>query len=102
MSAGAQPSEVPVVVDDAVGGDVGARSARGPALVVDGDWVERHVRVGVLDVNVEHGDVAAQAHRPDAGLVQQPGQLLLELRDQRILVLEPTGRAIASFARCIA
>src|SRR6266404_9303861 len=51
-------SRLPVEVGGAVGGDVRARAARGPALVVDGDGVERHVRVGVLDVAVEDGDVA--------------------------------------------
>src|ERR1043166_1719473 len=52
-----------------------------PALVVDGDGVERHVRVRVLDVAVEDGDVAAEPHRADPGLVQELEQLLLELRD---------------------
>ena len=32
------------------GADVHGRAPRGPALVVDGDGVERHVGVGVLDV----------------------------------------------------
>ena len=59
-------------------------AARGPALVVDGDRVERHVRVRVLDVAVEHRHVAAEAHRPDAGLVQEAHQLVLELRDERV------------------
>ncbi len=60
------------------------RAARRPALVVDGHRVQRHVRVRVLDVAVEDGDVAAEPHRPDPGLVQQRGQLLLELRDLRV------------------
>src|SRR5207248_9799607 len=71
---------LPVEVDGAVGGDVRARAAGRPALVVDGDGIERHVRVGVLDVAVEHRHVAAEPHRADAGLVQQPEELLLELR----------------------
>ncbi len=68
----------------AVGGDVRARAARGPALVVHRDRVQRHVRVRVLDVAVEHRDVAAEPHRADAGLVQQAEELVLELRDDRI------------------
>ena len=61
------------------------------------------MRVGVLDVHMEHGHVAAEPHRPDAGLVEQSGQLLLEVGDQRDPAFrEPTGRAIASLARCIA
>src|SRR5712691_6731000 len=76
--------ELPVVVDGAVGADVRGRAAGGPALVVDRDGVERHVRVRVLDVAVQHRHVAAEPHGPDAGLVQQLEQLLLELRDVRI------------------
>src|SRR4029079_15204649 len=37
------------------------------------------------------GDVAAEAHRPDAGLVQQPEQLLLELGDYWIRIPRPDG-----------
>ena len=44
------------------------------------------MRVRVLDVAVEHRHVAAEAHRPDPGLVQQPVQLLLELRHVRVVV----------------
>src|SRR5262245_34673904 len=76
---------LPVEVDGAVRLHVRGRAARGPALVVDGDRVEGHVRVRVLDVAVEDGDVAAEAHRADPGLVQQLEELLLELRDDRIL-----------------
>src|SRR5712671_4670879 len=68
-----------IEVDGAVGGYVRGRAARGPALVVDRDRIERHVRVGVLDVAVEDGDVAAEAHRADARLVEQAVQLILEL-----------------------
>src|SRR5579884_3722040 len=82
-------SRLPVVVDRAVGMDVRARAPCGPALVVDGDGIERHVRVGVLDVALQHGHVAAEAHRPDAGLVQQLEQLVLELRDDGIGVAGP-------------
>src|SRR5919108_210518 len=71
----------PVVVDRSVGGDVRRGASCRPALVVDGDGVQRHVRVGVLDVALEDGDVAAEAHRADSGLVQELVQLLLELRD---------------------
>src|SRR5579859_5983467 len=77
-------SRLPVEVDGAVRSDVRGRAARSPALVVHGDGVERHVRVGVLDVAVEHGDVAAEPHRADPGLVQEPHQLVLELRDERV------------------
>ena len=35
------------------------RPARSPALVIDGDRVERHVCVGVLDVALQNRDVAA-------------------------------------------
>src|SRR5262249_47156992 len=76
-------SELPVVVDVARGIDVRRCAARGPALVVHGDGIERHVRVRVLDVALQDGDVAAEAHRADAGLVQQLEQLVLELRDDR-------------------
>src|SRR4051812_4560265 len=62
-------SELPVVLDRPVRGDVHGRAAGRPALVVDGDGVERHVRVRMLDVALEHRDVAAEAHRADAGLV---------------------------------
>src|SRR5512133_2116447 len=73
--------ELTVILHFAVGADVRCGAARRPALVVDGDRIERHVRVGVLDVALQHGHVAAEPHRPDAGLVQQAEQLLLELRD---------------------
>src|SRR6185437_15657777 len=56
--------------------DVRRRAPRRPALVVHGDRVERHVRVRVLDVALEDGHVAAQAHRPDTRLVEQLEQLL--------------------------
>ena len=95
-------SELPVEVDVAVGVDVRRRAARGPALVVDGDRVERHVRVRVLDVALEDGHVAAEAHRADPGLVQQLEQLVLELATIGSGLRVPTGRAIASFARYIA
>ena len=64
--------------------DVRGRAAGGPALVVDGDRVEGHVRVRVLDVAVEDGYVAAEPHRADPGLVQQAHQLVLELGHDRI------------------
>src|SRR6266542_2096834 len=50
-------SELTVVLHFSLGTDVCGRAARGPALVVDGDRIERHVRVRVLDVALEHGDV---------------------------------------------
>src|SRR3954449_4984594 len=75
---------LPVEVDGAVGGDVRGRAPRGPALVVHRDGVERHVRVGVLDVALQDGDVAAEPHRADARLVEEAEQLVLELRDDRI------------------
>src|SRR5919109_948823 len=83
--------ELAVILDLPVGGDVRGRAARGPALVVDGDRIEGHVRVGVLDVHLQHGDVAAETHRANAGLVQQLEQLLLELRDVRIGILRADG-----------
>src|SRR5512141_940858 len=73
--------ELTIEIHFAVGLDVCGRAACGPALVVDGHRVERHVRVGMLDVALQDGDVAAEAHRPDAGLVQQLVELVLELRD---------------------
>ena len=72
-----------------VGGDVRRGAPRGPALVVDGDGVQRHVRVRVLDVALQDGDVAAEAHRPDARLVEEAEQLVLELRDERVGVARP-------------
>src|SRR5919199_4654938 len=77
-------SRLTVVLHSAVGADVRARAPRRPALVVDRDRVQGHVRVRVLDVALQDGDVAAEAHRADAGLVQQLEQLVLELRDDRI------------------
>src|SRR5437588_12737364 len=68
-------SGLSVEVGRPVGGDVRARAPRRPALVVDRDGVERHVRVRVLDVAVEDGDVAAEAHRADTGLVQEAHEL---------------------------
>src|ERR1041384_8486317 len=76
--------ELAVIFDLPVRADVRRRAARRPALVVDRNGVERHVRVGVLDVALQHGHVAAEAHGPDARLVQQSEQLLLELRDVRV------------------
>src|SRR5204863_9145562 len=73
--------ELSVIFDLPVGGDVRGRAPRRPALVVDRDGVERHVRVGVLDVTLQNGHVAAEPHRPDARLVQQLEELVLELRD---------------------
>ena len=40
--------------------------------------------VGVLDVALEDGDVAAEAHRPDAGLVEELEELVLQLGDVRV------------------
>src|SRR3954463_1289492 len=81
--------ELTVELHLSVGGDVSARAPCRPALVVDRDGVERHVRVGVLDVARQDGDVAAEAHRADPGLVQQPVELVLELRHERVLVARP-------------
>src|SRR5436190_23580861 len=77
---------LPVVVDGAVDGDVRGRTARGPALVVHGDRVQRHVRVRVLDVALEHGDVAAEPHRADAGLVEQLEEFLFQLGNYGIAI----------------
>src|SRR5436305_3103347 len=77
---------LPVEVDRSVGGDVRRRAAGGPALVVHRDRIERHVRVGVLDVAIQHGDVAAEPHRADAGLVQEAHQLVLQLCDEGIRI----------------
>src|SRR5207245_545361 len=68
--------ELTVELDLSVGSDVRARAACGPALVVDRNGIERHVRVRVLDMALQDGDVAAEAHRADAGLVQQLEELL--------------------------
>src|SRR5438874_1831543 len=76
--------ELTVVLHFAVGADVRGRAACRPALVVDGNGVQRHVRVGVLDVALQDGDVTAKPHRPDARLVQQLEQLILELGDVRV------------------
>src|SRR5580765_4302450 len=77
-------SELPVELEVALRVDVHRGAPRGPALVVDRDRVQGHVRVGVLDVALEHGHVAAEAHRADPGLVEQPVELVLELGDERI------------------
>src|SRR2546430_8051140 len=69
--------------------DVRARAARGPALVVDRDRVQGHVRVRVLDVTLQNRDVSAEPHRPDARLVEQLVQLFLELGHVRIGVARP-------------
>src|SRR6267378_3322263 len=62
--------ELTVELHLSVRGDVRARASGGPALVVHRDGVQRHVRVRMLDVAREHRDVAAEAHRADARLVQ--------------------------------
>src|SRR5437773_10074162 len=69
--------------------DVRARAARGPALVVDRNGVQGHVRVRVLDVTLQDRHVSAESHRPDACLVEQLVQLFLELRHVRIGVARP-------------
>src|SRR5437867_6832170 len=76
--------ELTVVLDFPVGIDVRRCAARRPALVVDRNRIQRHVRVGVLDVALQHRHVTAEPHRPDTGLVQEPEQLLLELRNVRV------------------
>src|SRR5687768_104529 len=86
MSACAQPLELAIELNFSLGGDVDARTPRGPALVVEGDWVQGHMRVRVLDVAAQYGDVAAEGHRPDAGLVQQLEELSVELGDPRTRV----------------
>src|SRR6188472_3846095 len=63
-------SRFPVVCDVAAGADVRGGAARGPALVVDGDRIERHVRVRVLDVALQHRHVAAEAHWADPRFIQ--------------------------------
>jgi hypothetical protein len=45
----------------------------------------------MLDVAVEDGDVAAEAHRADSGLVQQLEELILQLGNDRILIARPDG-----------
>src|SRR3954453_17419025 len=83
--------ELTVVVHFTGGIDVRGRAARGPALVVDRDGIERHVRVCMLDVALQHGHVAAEAHRTDARLVQKAVQLVLELRDEGVGVARADG-----------
>src|SRR5690349_2569952 len=53
------PLRFAVVVDGAVGRDVRRCAARSPALVVHGNRVQGHVRVGVLDVTLQDGHVTA-------------------------------------------
>src|SRR6266567_4701564 len=76
--------ELTVELNLSISGDVRTCASRGPALVVDRDRVQRHVRVRMLDVAREHGHVAAEAHWPDARLVQQLIELLFELGHMRI------------------
>src|SRR5919106_706207 len=95
---------LPVVVDGAVGPDVSRGAARRPALVVDCDGVEGHMRVGVLDVALEHGHVAAEAHRTDARLVEELLELVLELRDERVGVARadrPRDRLLGEVHRVV-
>src|SRR4051812_40656133 len=73
-------SRIAVVLHGPVRGHVRRGAAGRPALVVHGDGVEGHVRVGVLDVALQDGDVAAEPHRSDTGLVQQLVELFLQLR----------------------
>src|SRR6478672_2263064 len=80
------PLRFPVVVDGAVTEDVGAGAAGRPALVVDGHRVQGDVGVCLLDVHRQHGGVAAQSHRADAGLVQEAEQLALQGSHVRIWV----------------
>src|SRR6058998_3618993 len=70
-------SELTVVLNLPLRCDVRAGAACGPALVVDRDRVQRHVRVRVLDVALQDGHVAPEAHRADARLVEQVEQLFL-------------------------
>src|SRR4051812_26571772 len=81
--------ELTVELNLSVRGHVCACTTRGPALIVDRNGVQRHVRVRVLDVARQHRHVTAKAHRADARLVQQFVQLFLELRDVRV----PIARA---------
>src|SRR5690242_8085746 len=67
LSSWVASSGLAVVVDPAGGGDVRGGAPGGPALVVDGHRVQGHVRVGVLDVALQHGHVATEAHRADPG-----------------------------------
>src|SRR2546421_1015112 len=76
--------ELAVIVHVSFRADVRSRAPSGPALVVHCDGIQRHVRVRVLDVALQHGDVAAETHGADPGFVQQLVQLLLELRDMRV------------------
>src|SRR5436190_17327204 len=85
----ATASCLPVVVDDAVCRDVRGGTAGGPALVVDRDGVQRHVGVGVLDVDGEDRHVAAESHRAYAGFVQQVVEIVLELGHLGVLVVRP-------------
>ena len=84
--------------------DVHGGAPRRPALVVDRDGVQRHVRVRVLDVALEHGHVAAEAHRADPGLVQEAVELVLELGDERIGVARadrPRDRLLGEVHRVV-
>src|SRR5712691_8142537 len=87
-----------------IGGDVRARAARRPALVVDRDGIQRHVRVRVLDMAGEHRHVAAEPHRTDARLVEQLVELLLELGHVRIGIAcadRPCDRLLGEIHRIV-
>src|SRR5438445_6517042 len=76
--------ELTVELNLSVCGYVRACAARGPALVVDRDRVQRHVRVRVLDVTLQNRDVSTEAHRANACLVKQVVELLLHFSHVRI------------------
>src|SRR5580765_982108 len=79
--------ELTVELNLSVRCDVRACTTRGPALVVDRDRIQRHVRVRVLDVARQHRHVTAETHRADARLVQQLVQLYFQLRDVRVRIV---------------
>src|SRR5215207_5892297 len=97
-------SELPIELEVALRVDVYRRAPRGPALVVDRDRVQGHVRVRMLDVTLEHGHVAAEPHRADPGLVQETVELVLELCHDRVGVARtdrPRDRLLREVHRVI-
>src|SRR5712691_4058348 len=91
---------LPIEVDAAVSGDVRGRAARGPALVVHRDGGERHVRVGVLDVAVEHRDVAAETGIGPMGLGGDVTVLNCHIEHADThMTLNPVGPMPVSFRR---
>src|SRR5215510_10349348 len=60
-----------------------------PALRIDRDWIQRHMRIRHLHVDTDTRCHSAQAHRTDSQLIYHLQQLLLEAGDLGIRMVRP-------------